>query len=80
MVRNTIFELGGTFRVNVMFSKYHFDECISLCEELKKLNIPFTPRRIGDDGNSKSSIAKGYTHIYDEKQEEWFNNFLGQKS
>lgn len=80
MVRNTIWRLGHKFRVNVMFSKYHFDECIELCKDLSKEGIKFTPRRIGDDGGSQTSIDKGYTHIYTEEQEEYFNSFFGTKS
>lgn len=79
MVRNTIFKLGKKFRINVMFSKYYFDECVQLCEDLKEAGIPFTPRRIGDDGGAQWSIDAGYTHVYNDQQEEWFNTFFGTK-
>lgn len=79
MVVNTIMELGHKMGVNVMFSKYHFDECVELCKKLDAAGIKYKPRRIGDDGDDATSIANGYTHIYSEEQEKWFNDFYGVK-
>ena len=80
MVRNTIFKMGHKFRINVMFSIDYFQECVDLCAELKEAKIKFTPRRIGDDGGSQKSIDRGYTHVYTEEQEQWFNDFFGVKN
>lgn len=79
LVEETIFQLGRRMSVNVMFSKYHFQECVDLCDRLKKGGIRFAPRRIGDDGDNIDSVLLGYTHIYSDEQEAWFNNFHGVK-
>ena len=67
------------WQVNVMFHKDYFDECVALCEDLKKEGIKYIPRRIGDDGNDESSIRKGYTHLYTPEQEQYFVNHWRKK-
>ena len=69
------------FKVNVMFHKDYFQECIDLCDLLTKEGIKYIPRRIGDDGyNDKTSIEKGYTHIYNAEQEAYFDSYFGKGS
>lgn len=67
------------WQVNVMFHKDYFDECVALCEDLEKEGIKYIPRRIGDDGNDQSSIRKGYTHLYNVDQEQYFVNHWRKK-
>ena len=66
-------------QVNVMFHKDYFDECIKLCEDLEKAGIKYIPRRIGDDGNDQSSIRRGYTHVYTQVQENYFEKHWTMK-
>jgi len=74
---DNIMMMGDKYKVNVMFHKDYFDECVALCETLKKEGIKYIPRRIGDDGNDPVSIEKGYTHVYTEEQNEYFNSYFG---
>ena len=67
------------WQVNVMFHKDYFDECIKLCEDLEKAGIKYIPRRIGDDGNDQSSIRRGYTHVYTQVQENYFERHWTMK-
>ena len=67
------------WQVNVMFHKDYFDECIALCEDLEKAGIKYIPRRIGDDGNDQSSIRRGYTHLYTQVQENYFEKHWTMK-
>ena len=67
------------WQVNVMFHKDYFDECIALCEDLEKAGIKYIPRRIGDDGNDQSSIRRGYTHVYSQVQENYFERHWTMK-
>ena len=67
------------WQVNVMFHKDYFDECIKLCEDLEKAGIKYIPRRIGDDGNDQSSIRRGYTHVYTQVQENYFEKHWTMK-
>lgn len=77
MVIHNILELGKNYKykVNVMFHKDYFDECVELCDTLKKEGIPYVPRTIGDAENDKSDVALGYAHVYTKDQMEWFRNF-----
>lgn len=60
------------FKVNVMFHAEHFEECKTVCDILKKENIKFIPRTIGDDPDSKSSQAHLYTNEHKTYfKEEW---------
>lgn len=82
LVIDNILFFDGRFKVNVMFHKDYFDECIELCELLKSKNIPYLIRRIGDEGGSdrQDSINKGYVQIYSDEQEQWFADQQGTKT
>ena len=72
--------LKEKYKVNVMFHKDYFKECVDVCEKLEKNAVDFIPRIIGDDNpNDKRSIKLGYTHIYDREQMKWFRNYWKQK-
>ncbi len=71
-----IFTMGRKYKVNVMFHKDYFEECMKLCEDLKEAGIKHIPRRIGDDGDDEWSIKRGYTHVYTQEQEEWFSDWF----
>lgn len=78
-VRDNIASLR--WKVNVMFHKDYFDECIDLCNWLDELGIKYIPRRIGETGgkNREESIAKGWVQEYNEEQEQWFADYYGVK-
>ena len=82
LVREAIYKLGkgGRMGINVMFHKDYFDECVELCNDLDNRGIKYKARRIGDDGNDKSSILMGYTHLYTEEQERIFDQYAGIKN
>ena len=64
VISNAIY-LREKYKVNVMFHKDYFWECVDVCEKLEKNSVDFVPRIIGDDNpNDKKSIELGYTHIY----------------
>lgn len=65
------FKAGVNIKVNVMFHAEHFDECKTLCDNLKAQGIKFIPRTIGDDPDSASSKA----HQYTDDQKQWFKDF-----
>jgi len=77
MVIHNIMILGkeNNFKVNVMFHKDYFDECVELCAKLKKEKIPYVPRVIGDEANDDHGVKKGYAHVYTIEQMQWFKNF-----
>lgn len=79
MVRANIFDLR--WKVNVMFHKDYFQECIDLCDELSAEGIPYIPRRIGEEGGSnvQDSIANGWKQVYTDEQEQWFADYYGVK-
>jgi MoaA/NifB/PqqE/SkfB family radical SAM enzyme len=70
-------EQNYKFKVNLMFHKDYFDECVDLSSYFKDNEIAFTPRMIGDS-NSKEDIAAGYTHVYTPDQYKWFQDFWNQ--
>ena len=79
VISNAIY-LREKYKVNVMFHKDYFWECVDVCEKLEKNSVDFVPRIIGDDNpNDKKSIELGYTHIYDREQMKWFRNYWKQK-
>jgi len=71
-------------QVNVMMHVDYFDECISLCNELKDLGVKHNPRPIGD-GNierkgwfiDRDGSSRRTSHEYSEEQQEWYFNYLG---
>ena len=77
VIKNIITLSKNLWRTNVMFHKDYFDECVDVCKQLDEAGVDYTPRRIGDDGGAQWSIDKGYTHVYTEEQEAWFDNYFG---
>lgn len=77
LVIENIFTLKDTFKVNVMFHNQYFQECIDLCELLKKEGIRFIPRIIGDGGDVKKGLLLGTHQEYTEEQMKWFRDFWG---
>ena len=80
LVIENIFLLKDKFKVNVMFHKDYFQECIDLCDLLKKENISFVPRIIGDGGDIEKGIARGTIQVYSDEQMEWFRNYWGSEN
>jgi MoaA/NifB/PqqE/SkfB family radical SAM enzyme len=74
-------------QVNVMMHQDYFEECKSLCYELKEHGINHIPRPIGDgiqerkgwfidaDGKNRKT-----THEYTIDQQSWYFDYLGVKS
>jgi len=79
VVIENIIELKKTYKVNVMFHKNFFDECVDLCDLLEKEGVNYIPRIIGDDINDELSISYGYTHVYSRDQMKWFRKFWNNK-
>jgi MoaA/NifB/PqqE/SkfB family radical SAM enzyme len=67
------------FRVNVMFHKDYFDECVELCNWFTEINVKFTPRVIGDS-NNKEDLENGTAHLYNDQQMQWFKDFWARKN
>lgn len=65
-------------KVNVMFHKDYFDECVGLCDWLDQHGIDYTPRRIGDQGNRDMSLKFGWAHEYSDEQEDWFDRYFNK--
>jgi len=61
--------------VNVMFHAEYFDECIEVCDYLKKNEVTFVPRIIGEEKVSNPS----YAHKYTFEQLSWMKEFWGIK-
>lgn len=79
VVQNAI-ALREKYKVNVMFHKDYFWECVDVCETLEKNSVDYVPRIIGDDHpDDKKSIELGYTHKYDRVQMKWFRDYWKQK-
>ena len=79
VVSNAIY-LREKYKVNVMFHKDYFWECVDVCETLEKNSVEYVPRIIGDDHpDDKKSIELGYTHKYDREQMKWFRTYWKQK-
>jgi len=77
LVRNNIIamkEADYNFRINLMFHKDYFDECIAVADWLDELGVKYTPRVIGDSGNPKD-VEDGSAHIYTEEQHQWFKDY-----
>ena len=62
------------FRINLMFHKDHFEECIEMSNWFDKMGIRYTPRPIGDS-NNEQDILDGSAHVYNEEQLSWFSNY-----
>ena len=71
---NLMKEKNYRMKVNVMFHKDYFDECVKLTKDLKSKDIKFVPRLIGDS-NNKEDIKLGYSHVYNQKQMQWFKDY-----
>ena len=67
-------DVGYRFRINLMFHKDYFDECIKIADWFDKMGIKYTPRPIGDSDN-KQDILDGTAHFYTEEQLLWFSNY-----
>ena len=72
--------LREKFKVNVMFHKDYFWECVEVCETLDKNEVDYVPRIIGDDNpKDTKSIELGYSHVYDRDQMKWFRDYWKSK-
>lgn len=75
---------GIWLQVNVMMHVDYFDECIAVCEELKKLGIKHNPRPIGDGNIERKGwfidadgSQRRTSHDYSKEQEQWYFDYLG---
>lgn len=80
LVIENILLLKNKFSVNVMFHQDYFNECVELCDTLKKEGVKFTPRVIGDSEDVEAAIKAGTAHVYTKDQTNWFKNFFGSKN
>ena len=82
LVINNILELAPHgYKVNVMFHKDYFKECVMLCEMLEREKVSYVPRPIGDDDpNDTLSTMLGYTHEYDTEQQQYFKDHFGERN
>ena len=68
------------YKVNVMFHKDYFKECVMLCEMLEREKVSYVPRPIGDDDpNDTLSTMLGYTHEYNTEQHQYFKDHFGER-
>lgn len=69
-------ERGFPQQINVMFHARsdYFNECLELCRFLYDMEIPFTPRMIGDHGSQDL-----YCHKYTPQQLKWFKTYWDNK-
>lgn len=77
LVRNNIIamkEADYNFKINLMFHKDYFDECVELANWLDEIGVKYTPRVIGDSDNPRD-VEDGYAHIYTEEQHKWFKDY-----
>lgn len=60
-------------KVNVMFhaQEDYFQECIELCEYFDSVGIKYVPRVIGEEEDSKPTLA----HKYTDEQLQWFRDY-----
>ena len=78
VIKNAI-TLREKFKVNVMFHKDYFWECVDVCEKLEKNSVDYIPRIIGDEESNEKAIEMGYAHRYDREQMKWFRNYWKQR-
>ena len=72
--------LREKYKVNVMFHKDYFWECVDVCEKLENNSVDFVPRIIGDDHpEDKKSVELGYTHRYNREQMKWFRTYWKER-
>lgn len=71
--------LREKYKVNVMFHKDFFEECIDVCEKLEKNSVDYIPRIIGDEESDEKAIELGYAHRYNRDHMKWFRNYWKQK-
>jgi len=67
--------LRENYKVNVMFHKDFFNECIDVCEYFDKKNVVYIPRIIGDEDIDEDAIKMGYAHKYTREQMKWFRDY-----
>lgn len=82
VIQNAIV-LKEKYKVNVMFHKDYFDECVKVCEVFDNNNVDYIPRIIGDEDSDEKAIELGYAHKYNRQQMKWFREFWkerGQKT
>lgn len=80
LVVENILILKDKFKVNVMFHKDYFQECVDLCEFLDKEKISYVPRIIGDGGDIELGVERGTIQVYSDEQMEWFRNYWGSSN
>lgn len=77
IVKNNIIAMKAAdynFKVNHMFHKDYFDECVELAHWFDEIGVKYTPRVIGDSGNPQD-VEDGSAHIYNEEQLQWFKDY-----
>ena len=67
------------FKVNLMFHKDYFDECIRVSEWFDSIGVKYTPRVIGDSNNTED-VKDGTAHVYSDSQLQWFKDFWESKN
>ena len=78
-VVSNMLDLAPKFKINVMFHKDYFQECVELCEMLNQNNIKYIPRIIGDEAEDKIGLENGWAHKYTKSQMNWFKQHWDNK-
>lgn len=75
---------GIWLQVNIMMHIDFFDECVQICDTLKKLDVKHTPRPIGDGNEERQGwffdtdgTQRRTSHPYTQEQQEWYFDYLG---
>lgn len=71
-------ESDYNFRVNLMFHKGFFDECVEVARWFDSIGIKYTPRVIGDSGNP-DDVKDGTAHVYTPEQLQWFKDYWNRE-
>ena len=84
VVRNnlqTMMDNGYNFKVNIMFHENpeYYQECIELAKWCDDNHISYTPRIIGDQGNTKLGIKDKTVHVYTQEQMAWMKRYWKAK-
>ena len=70
----TMADCGYNVRVNHMYHKQYWAECIETADLFDSWGVTYTPRPIGD-ANNASDIADGTAHVYTKSELAYFKNF-----
>lgn len=83
VMKNTVIQnaiaLKDNYKVNVMFHKDYFNECVRVCKIFDNNDVDYIPRIIGDEDSDEKAIELGYAHKYNEQQMNWFRDYWRER-